>query len=132
MSFLIDKSIYTKQGTLNLSNPRYNATEQQIMRNGIKFYTHNTFQIPYPIQYQYFAYYKLLYWSGTHVLESIEAGMIVRDDIAFIVQYKEPLTRGKILQNQSAQYVLSFRSPEKEWCIDPIVIISNTKENKGN
>jgi len=133
MSFLISKSLYNKQGNLNLSNPRYTATEQQIMRNGIKFYTHNTFHIPYPITYKYFSYYKLLYWSGAHILESIEAGMIVRDDIAFIVQYKDNLTRGKILKNKDIQYCLSFRKPEEQWCIDPIVIISEINTyRKGN
>jgi hypothetical protein len=124
MSFLIDKSIYNKQGNLNLSNPRYTETEFMIMRNGIRFYTSNTFHIPYPITYKYFSYYKLLYWSGAHILESIEAGLIVRDDIAFIVKYHKDLTRGKILNEKDKQYVLSFREPEPKWSIDPIVIIS--------
>jgi hypothetical protein len=126
MTFLVDKENYTKQGELALSTPRYSTVEHRIMRNGIQSYTLNTFAIPYPIAYKYFSYYKLLYWSGYHVIESIEAGLIVRDDIAFKVQYnkEQGLTRGEIIRAPDMQYCLSFRSPDKQWHIDPVVIIS--------
>jgi hypothetical protein len=102
------------------------------LRNGIRFYTTQCQSIPYPVAAAYYHYYKLLYWSGHHVLESIEAGLIVRDDIAFIVKYHKDLTRGKILneskQNPNKQYKLSFRAPLDSWNIDPVVIISECTE----
>ena len=106
----------------------HSNVDRTILRNGIKFYTTHSFNIPYPVASAYYKHYKLLYWGATHILESIEAGIIVRDDIAFIVRYHKDLNRGKILndskQNPNAQYKLSFRAPLDSWNIDPIVLIS--------
>lgn len=105
-----------------------NHANEMIMRSGLRFYNNHCFKIPQSIADRYFGYYKLLYWSGSHILESIEAGFIVRDDICFKVQYHKELNRGKILaaskQNCNEQYILSFRSANKDWQIDPVVIIS--------
>ena len=87
---------------------------------------HHAQSIPKPAAYKYLQYYKLLYWSGHHTLESIEAGMIVRDNTAFIVRYHNGLTRGKILAKPDAQYRISFRAAKDFLCIDPIVLISES------
>jgi hypothetical protein len=124
MTFLIDQSEYLRQQSLEFPPSPLSNVERQVMRNGIRFFTSHVFAIPYPVAVANFSYYKLLYWSGHHTLESIEAGIIVRDDIAFIVRYHRDLTRGKILANPDAQYAISFRAPRKDWNIDPIVLIS--------
>ena len=100
--------------------------DKTVIRNGVKFYMHHAQSIPKPAAYKYLQYYKLLYWSGHHTLESIEAGMIVRDNTAFIVRYHNGLTRGKILAKPDAQYRISFRAAKDFLCIDPIVLISES------
>ena len=107
----------------------HSAVDRTVLRNGIRFYTTQCQSIPYPVAAAYFHYYKLLYWSGAHILESIEAGMIVRDNIAFIVKYHKDLTRGYILKHKDAQYKMSFRAPLDSWNIDPVVIISECTES---
>ena len=129
MNYMVAQALYNRQGELYLSNPRYSATERMIIRNGIRFYTHNSFSIPYPVAYKYFKHYKKLYWSAQYIISQIEAGIIVRDDIAFIVQYHKNLTRGIILesakQNENTQFSLSFRAPKDEWNVAPVVLISS-------
>lgn len=124
MAFLLNQNEYLRQQ--NLFPAPLTIAEKQIMRQGIRFYAEHTFKIPYTVSYSHFSYYKLLYWSGHHLLESIEAGMIVRDDRAFVVRYCKGINRGKILANPSAQYAVSFRAPSSEWGIDPIALISET------
>jgi hypothetical protein len=108
----------------------YSETDRMVLRNGIRFYNNLIFRIPYPVTSNYFKYYKLLYWSANHIIESIEAGMICRDDIAFRIHYNANLTRGKILHAANhestalKQYALSFRAAYDGWSIDPVVIIS--------
>lgn len=125
MTFALDQKLYNAQGNLFPSSdmPMSNV-ERTVIRNGIRFYVSKCKSIPYPVACKYLSYYKKLYWSGHHLLESIEAGMIVRDDIAFIVSYHKDLTRGKILHNKDAQYCISFRAAAPEWNIDPVVVIS--------
>ena len=106
---------------------KYSPDEKQLLRRGIQFYLLNTFRIPSYIQHNYFKYYKLLYWSGQHLLESIEVGMIVRDDIAFSVIFTQGLTRESIKaaihRNPNVQYQLSFREPEDTWNLYPVVLV---------
>lgn len=113
-----------------LDQSEHNHANEMIMKSGLRFYTSQCFSIPAPIVDRYFHYYKLLYWSGHHILESIEAGYIVRDNIAFRVMYYRNLTRGNILNAKDEQYILSFRMPNPDWNIDPVVIISSI--TKGN
>jgi len=94
-----------------------------LIKSGLRFYLANVFAIPAPIVDRYFSYYKLLYWTGHHTIDSIEAGMIVRDNIAFYVRYHNDLTRGAILRNPTAQYALSFRNPKPGFG-DPVVLVS--------
>ena len=130
-SFTQNQELYNAQGSL-FQTPLSNV-DRLILRNGIRFYTINSFDIPYPVTYKYFKHYKKLYWSASYLLSQIEAGMIVRDDIAFIVQYHKSLTRGMILneakKNENTQFILSFRAPQDQWNIDPIVLISNCERN---
>lgn len=110
----------------------YSKAEFLIMRSGINLFTTKAFSIPYPVSAKYFSYYKLLYWTGQHLLESIEAGIICRDGIAFRVQF-HGITRGQILSDPDAQYAISFRAPTSEWEIDPVVLIStSSKPTKRN
>ena len=106
----------------------FSETDRTVLRNGIRFYTSHIPAIPYPVVANYFKYYKKLFWSAAHILESIEAGMIVREDICFQVKYHKNLTRGKILaaakENCNTQFMLSFRAPYDGWNIDPVVLIS--------
>ena len=118
----MNPQIYNTQASL-FPNP-ISAVDRMILRNGIKFYLNHPLSIPYPVTCNYLKYYKLLYWSGNHLLESIEAGVIVRDDICFVVKYHKSLTRGQILHNKDAQYAISFRAALDEYHLDPIVIIS--------
>lgn len=129
MSFPTEVSLYKKQQSL-FPPTEISNVDRMILRNGIKFYLHHSFSIPYPVACQYLQYYKLLYWSGTHTLESIEAGMICRDDIAFIVRYHKDLTRGKILRNPDAQYAISFRAALDQYNLDPVVLISECNDAK--
>jgi hypothetical protein len=124
MSFLLDQKAYLAQQQL-FPTP-YNEAENLIIRSGIRFFNNNMQRIPYPVAYRYFKYYKLLFWSGQHIIESIEAGIICRDDIAFIVRFnkKQNLTRGYILNHKEDQYTVSFRAAKDEWNIDPVVYIS--------
>lgn len=101
-----------------------NAVDNLIVRQGLRFYSTYCPRIPRQVVASYYSYYKLLYWSGHHLLESIEAGVICRDDIAFRVLYFDKLTRGKILANPDAQYAISFRKVHDAWMHDPIVLVS--------
>lgn len=123
MSFIL-------QNQMELFQIPHDHADWLIIRSGIRQYSLHSFCIPAPIVQKYFSYYKLLFWSGTHILESIEAGMIVRDNISFYVHYHGSLTRGKIVQKPDSQYRLSFRKPLPGFG-DPIVLIDYVKEIKN-
>lgn len=118
--------IYNKSGQLELLPIPYNTAELLLIRSGIKFYSYQCFSIPAPIVSRYFNTYKLLYWSGHHLLDQIIAGTITRNDVAYRVVYRNQLTRGYILQNRDEQYSLSFRESYDAWNIEPVVIISRS------
>jgi hypothetical protein len=99
----------------------YSFADEVVLRSGIKFLSYNVLSIPTPIVQKYFPLYKLHYWSGSYIIQQIQAGMIERHGVAFIVQYYDGLTRGYILANPDEQYKLSFRSGLMN---DPVVLIS--------
>ncbi len=104
----------------NLFETPFSEVDRTVLRNGIRFYSIGCTSIPAPIVSRYFTYYNLLYWSGSHLLKQIQAGIIERDNIAFRVIFHK-LSRGKILANPDKQYKLSFRHGLMN---DPIVLIS--------
>lgn len=121
--FLIDQKAYLSQS--ELFPAPYSRAEFLVIRSGISFLSRTAFKLPYPVSCKYFSYYKLLYWTGSYTLESIEAGIIVRDGIAFRVHF-HGTNRGSILAYPNDQYALSFRAPNSEFDLDPIVLISHT------
>lgn len=112
-------------------NQNQSHAEYLTTRSGIRFYTEHCPRIPLPVVMKYFnRYYKLIYWSAEYIISSIEAGIIVRDDIQFKVAYKG-ITRGEILLeckladgNPKRQFQLSFRVPDEKWNIPATVVIS--------
>lgn len=107
----------------NLFPTPWSASDRLVLSHGIRFLSTKCNRIPTPIVQKYFNLYKLHYWTGTHLLNQIEAGLICRYDTAFIVHYHGGLTRGKILEHSDKQYAVSFRHGLFN---DPIVLISTT------
>lgn len=111
---------------LNLFPIPHSTADRMILQSGIKQTTLYAFAIPTPIVEKYYKYYKLLYWSGHHILDAMEAGILTRDNISFYAKYHDSLTRGKIVQNPGKQYALSFRAPI-DGMGDAYVLISEAK-----
>ena len=105
-----------------------NRAEQLILRTAIKKYSEELWSIPYPLQYKYFYEYFLLYWKGEYLIKKAVEGYLQNHmGTTYKIVYKPGLTRGKILANLSGQYPLSFRSPNPEWNLSPIVIVGEAK-----
>ena len=103
--------------------PIPSSAERYQMRAGIRLITENSFSIPSQLQ-RYFSTYKLFYWRGEFILSKIESGTITKDGIKYAVKFHRNLTRGQMLASKQNQFALSFRAPNEDWAILPVVIIS--------
>lgn len=104
------------------------------LRSEIELISKYTFTLDGFEKKHFSSYYKL-YWAADYVIHRMQNGRIRIDAangevINYIVYFTGELTRGKILDEMmrsknlpAHQYALSFRVPNSEYRLPPIVLI---------
>lgn len=122
--------------TANITTP---LVQHSIDRNAIRFYSTKIFSLSEEMK-PYFNRYQLVYWSASYFITRTAdtEGRIynAHDKKWYYISYANPHIRARIISAMQSgdgmmQVALSFRSPNDEWKLAPICMVSFPKE-KGN